>query len=454
MARKHQQPAKPSRKQEDEGYRPFKNLKLVERTETAHTPAKKPARKNGAPIVGGYDQNADFGDILAAFEAGEDVAAVSKDDRVRSRVQDSRPFSEIFAEWEESQGIAPKKPKPKVVPIKKSAPYKQTKDFGDILASFEGRPAPRKERPVPTAVKKPAAPVEKPRGAVAQQKSTIKTSGKSFGDLLAQYEGRAVPDHSRPAPAPVKKEEPKPTGAELAERMRAEEEARRNRQVAELTADGVKWAGDGLKVVVTDVAHRQPQPEPKQQPQEAPKPSEVKASGKDFGEILDAFYGKRQKPEAGPILKDYDTSKLPPVPEPEPESHGLFDDLYRQWSTDHDENAAIRHAREEKPEGVVRHYTIQQLRGMLPLATKDLHGYTEEEAMAEAVRFLEESYRQGILKICIITGKGIHSEDGVPVVKQAVESVLHGSAYVREFTSPKARYGGSGALWIILKERE
>ena len=80
-------------------------------------------------------------------------------------------------------------------------------------------------------------------------------------------------------------------------------------------------------------------------------------------------------------------------------------------------------------------------------------GMTAEEAEAGTLRFLADSWEHGVPKICIITGKGIHSQDGIPVVKEMVESVLHGSPYVREYASPKARYGGSGALWIILKEK-
>ncbi len=199
----------------------------------------------------------------------------------------------------------------------------------------------------------------------------------------------------------------------------------------------MKWAGLGVEVMMTEVAHQEVV---KKEPEEKPivGKSNVIASGKSFGELLAQF-------ESSPVVE------MGPVETQASDSP--FADLYKAWTDDHDEHDAIEQSKEEKRESSHKSYTIGQLRSMLPLVTRDMHGLTSEEAALETSRFLSDSYEHGVPKICIITGKGIHSQDGVPVVKEMVESVLHGSSYVREYASPKARYGGSGALWIILKEK-
>lgn len=444
--RKHQQ-ASAAVKKEDEAFRPFSGINLKEKVSgiSSHQPAhkpQKPVRRNHEPIVGGYQKDADFGDILAAFEAGEDVASVSKGDDVKSRVEDTRSFADIFAEWEESQGIAPRKSKPKKVEIKKSAPYKQTRDFGSLLSQFEGRP----QRSAPS---KPAPNPKRPSSGKPMARSSVSSSGKSFGDLLAQYEGRPLPKKPEVKIA-APPEQPKKTDAEV------DKHAAMRRQ---LTEDGVKWAGNGIHVMMTDVAHRELKLGQKEErPVSDPAPSSgVKASGKSFGELLEQFYqAKSPQPSDGNPAKS-GSEQVPALEqkgETEDSKPSPFANLYKSWSDGHDEGIAIEQSKADKLESNRSSWTIGQLRAMLPLVTKDMHGMTAEEAEAGTLRFLADSWEHGVPKICIITGKGIHSQDGIPVVKEMVESVLHGSPYVREYASPKARYGGSGALWIILKEKD
>ena len=95
--------------------------------------------------------------------------------------------------------------------------------------------------------------------------------------------------------------------------------------------------------------------------------------------------------------------------------------------------------------------TISKLRTMPPQATLDLHGDTAKEAEEEVRRFLSECSANGLRKISIITGKGLHSEDGVGVLRETVLKVLDDSALVSERANAPLSAGGSGALWIILK---
>ena len=95
--------------------------------------------------------------------------------------------------------------------------------------------------------------------------------------------------------------------------------------------------------------------------------------------------------------------------------------------------------------------TITKLRAMMPQATLDLHGYTVSEAEKSIRSFLEECKANHLRKISIITGKGLHSEDGVGVLRATAIRVLDESGVVSEKGSAPLSAGGAGALWIILK---
>lgn len=81
----------------------------------------------------------------------------------------------------------------------------------------------------------------------------------------------------------------------------------------------------------------------------------------------------------------------------------------------------------------------------------DLHQLRLEDAVKEASLFLEESQKRGLRKVRIVTGKGLHSENGEAVIRPAVYALCKESSLVREVSVPKAAEGGSGALSIILK---
>lgn len=94
-------------------------------------------------------------------------------------------------------------------------------------------------------------------------------------------------------------------------------------------------------------------------------------------------------------------------------------------------------------------------RGQLkPEADLDLHGLTVEEACAKVRFFLQDALYLGHRVLLIITGKGLHSNDG-PVLRQAVEKLLDSQrALVLEWGVAPQRYGGSGALVVFLRQVE
>lgn len=86
--------------------------------------------------------------------------------------------------------------------------------------------------------------------------------------------------------------------------------------------------------------------------------------------------------------------------------------------------------------------------------TLDLHGMTQREAREAVVGFVRRCHRQGLDVVCVVHGKGQHSEDGVGVLRDAaVRALLETAAapLVRAFVSAPPALGGSGALLVELK---
>ena len=106
-------------------------------------------------------------------------------------------------------------------------------------------------------------------------------------------------------------------------------------------------------------------------------------------------------------------------------------------------------AEEPEPAPAARHAA---LRRMDPQARLDLHGLSVEEALLATGRFLSECRARGLEKVLIIHGKGNHS-NGEPVLGRAVRQYLERSPHAGPFGEAEARWGGRGALWVLLRQR-
>jgi DNA-nicking Smr family endonuclease len=78
----------------------------------------------------------------------------------------------------------------------------------------------------------------------------------------------------------------------------------------------------------------------------------------------------------------------------------------------------------------------------------DLHGYTTIEADSMLREFLEDALESRCTVVRIITGKGRHSHDGVPVIKNFVINFLTHNGY--HFRYAKLQHGGDGAIDVLL----
>lgn len=92
-------------------------------------------------------------------------------------------------------------------------------------------------------------------------------------------------------------------------------------------------------------------------------------------------------------------------------------------------------------------------RGVIRLDRQlDLHGLTRDEALSALGRFLHSARLAGEKAALVITGKGMHSNEG-PVLNQAVAAWLReqGKGSVSEYAPAPRELGGSGAFVVFLR---
>lgn len=99
---------------------------------------------------------------------------------------------------------------------------------------------------------------------------------------------------------------------------------------------------------------------------------------------------------------------------------------------------------------------IKKLRkGQFPVeAEMDLHGLTSRQAQPQLLRFLQHCIDNGYRCAHIVHGKGYHSPDSQPVLKNDLNHWLRLHPAVQAFCSASPRHGGSGALLVLLKVAE
>ncbi len=84
----------------------------------------------------------------------------------------------------------------------------------------------------------------------------------------------------------------------------------------------------------------------------------------------------------------------------------------------------------------------------------DLHGLTKPEAKEALERFLAEAQRAGHRCVLVVTGRGLHSKDQLPVLKESVQHWLtrgRAAARVLAFATARPQDGGAGAIYVLLR---
>lgn len=84
----------------------------------------------------------------------------------------------------------------------------------------------------------------------------------------------------------------------------------------------------------------------------------------------------------------------------------------------------------------------------------DLHGMVVEEARDELERFLGESRRRGLRCVLVVHGRGLHSKDRKPVLKERISAWLTRGKLARivlAFATARPADGGAGAVYVLLR---
>jgi DNA-nicking Smr family endonuclease len=84
----------------------------------------------------------------------------------------------------------------------------------------------------------------------------------------------------------------------------------------------------------------------------------------------------------------------------------------------------------------------------------DLHGLARDEARGAVERYLRESRLGGKRCVLLVHGRGRHSPDQLPVLKEALLGWLAGGRFGRQvlaFCSARPADGGAGALYVLLR---
>ena len=96
----------------------------------------------------------------------------------------------------------------------------------------------------------------------------------------------------------------------------------------------------------------------------------------------------------------------------------------------------------------------------------DLHGYTLEQANKYTYDSIIKSYVDGITKLIVVTGKGLHSQNeknpyvskDLSILKYSIPEFIENNIVLMkkiiEIKDAKIEDGGSGAFYIYLKRKK
>ena len=95
-----------------------------------------------------------------------------------------------------------------------------------------------------------------------------------------------------------------------------------------------------------------------------------------------------------------------------------------------------------------------------------LHGYTLESANKSIEKFIIDSYEQGVGKLIVVTGKGLHSNNKknpyvskeLSILKYSIPEFIENNVdlmkKINEIGDAKIEDGGEGAFYIYLRRKK
>lgn len=85
----------------------------------------------------------------------------------------------------------------------------------------------------------------------------------------------------------------------------------------------------------------------------------------------------------------------------------------------------------------------------------DLHGLLKDEAKLLLESFLAGARQSGKRCVLVVHGRGLHSKDQVPVLKEALKRWMTTDRFARHvlaFATARPHDGGAGAVYVLLKK--
>ena len=104
-------------------------------------------------------------------------------------------------------------------------------------------------------------------------------------------------------------------------------------------------------------------------------------------------------------------------------------------------------------------------KNIIKTRTYDFHGFSLDEANKTVEKIIKESQANGIRKLIVITGKGLHSENEKDPYKSKELGILKHSMpeyirnnkelmkFINEIKDAEVKDGGGGAFYIFLKKK-
>ena len=453
---------------------------------------KKNKKKETVPSPQ-YKATRSFGDILDQYEGvvrkekknqkQEEVKAAPKKEEVKAttmlldETEEDKPspnavwsviggLNKNFVRKEEKKETK-EESKPKEAYNRVSPSYSPSKSFSEILSEYEGVKDNKKKEPL-------VIPEEKNEGTEREEKKEEDVEEHSF--FMEKDEDIPISDSVVwSIMGGVNENFVREEKTEEEKKDIEEKEEKEEKTVSRISKPYVpKKSFSEILSEYSEVKKETPSLEMKEE--------SVLPPLSDFGEpISDSFFieeNEENKVDAniawsivGGANKDYvrqeeeKTEEKPQTPPSSPYKRSKRYEGKKDFSsilTDYEKKETVKEKTfeeimKEKGDGGLkkaRVYTLNELRRMDPQATLDLHGENRTEGESAIKEFLSSSFDNGLRKISIITGKGLHSEDGQSVLKALLEDILKSVDYIFEYNNAPLNKGGSGAMWIILKEKK
>ncbi len=134
---------------------------------------------------------------------------------------------------------------------------------------------------------------------------------------------------------------------------------------------------------------------------------------------------------------------------PEPDDESLFLDSLGQLDVSFSDRFPDSNRRPQPRR-------LKQLRQgrLTPDASLDLHGLQRHQVAEKIGHFLQNAVHRQWRTLLLVTGRGLHSAEGRPVLRAEAERYLETDAgeLVAEWSRAPRQYGGAGALVVFLKK--